>query len=96
MRSEPIIKAHEEAVGLGMITLQIHAKAQSRQCGPLFIMFWGLSRMFHQPEKYGSDFTDTHSVQVDSKVCNWWTCASKVLCINRERRRKKRQKKKEM
>lgn len=44
-----------------MITLQIHAKAESRQCGPLFIMFSDLGRMFHQPEKYDSDFTDTLS-----------------------------------
>lgn len=56
-----MIKAHEEVVGLRMITLRIHAKAESRQCGPLFIMFSGPSRMFHQPEKYDSDFTDTLS-----------------------------------
>lgn len=44
-----------------MITLQIHAKAESRQCGPLFIMFSGPGRMFHQLEKYDSDFTDVLS-----------------------------------
>lgn len=46
---------------LRMIILQIHVKAQSRQSASLFIMFSGLSRMFHQCEKYDSDFTDALS-----------------------------------
>lgn len=55
------MKAHEEIVAWRMITLQIHAKAESRQSGPLFIMFSGPRRMFHQTEKYDSGFTDTLS-----------------------------------
>lgn len=67
------MKAHEEAAGSRMITLRIHAKAESRQCGPLFIMFSGLGRMFHQHEKYDSDFTDTlsgFSAGRKESVCN--------------------------
>ncbi len=48
-------------MGWRMIALRIHAKAESRQRGPLFIMFSDQSRMFHLHEKYDSDFTDTLS-----------------------------------
>lgn len=46
-------------MGSRMITLQIHAKAESRQRGPLFIMFSCLDKMFHQSEKYDDDFNAT-------------------------------------
>lgn len=58
-----------------MITLQIHAKAESRQCGPLFIMFSGLSRMFHQPEKYDSDFTGALSGFIAGRQQSVRVCA---------------------
>lgn len=70
-----------------MITLQIHAKAESRQCGPLFIMFSGPGRMFHQLEKYDSDFTDVLSGfiagrQESVRVC--WICMSHMFVVKKE------------
>lgn len=68
-----------------MITLQIHAKSESRQCGPLFIMFSDPSRMFQWSEKYDSDFTNTLSgfragrrVEMSERPCEMVMCESCV------------------